>query len=432
MGVRFHRSVRIVKGVRLNISKSGLGLSVGPRGAKISFGPSGVYSNVGIPGTGLSVRKKIGNVSSRSNRASHSSTVPQKKKLDITVEISIDDETGVETVTLSHDGKNIDDSSLLRRIRRDADFKEKLQKVREKTNKQVQEKTHVLVEMHTYSLPLPNWKEKWEEVKNTQPATYTKLKFDTEKPSIESIDRQLDKEAAEAITSFFHRGRKRKAYKEQRRASYYEAAEKRWLSEKELFEKEEEKHKRLVDQSYQQSYDQWMEEQELLFHPTVDYLSQKLSHAFSAIQLPVEFLVSFEVKEMGKKIYLDIDLPEREDYPQKKSRILSTGKVSIKNKTKKEKNFDYLRSISGMSIYFASVVFSLSPVIEEVLVSGYTQRLNQATGKKEDVYVYSVKYDLERFAQLNFNALSPEVTISSFEHRMEITAQNDLKAIVPF
>jgi len=424
--------VRIAKGVRLNISKSGLGLSIGPRGAKVSFGPSGVYSNFGIPGTGLSVRKKIGTTSTQQKRASHSSVPPQKKEIDIDVTISIDDETGVEMITLSHDGEVIDDPSLLRKIRRDANFKEKLKKAREKTDKQIQEKTHVLVEMHTYSLPLPNWKEKMENVKNQQPETYTKLKFDTEKPSIAAIDRQLDKEAAEAVTSFFHRGRKRKEYKEQRRASYYQAAERRWLDEKELFEKEEEKNKQLIDQTYQQSYDQWMKEMALLFHPTVDFLTQKLSHAFSEIRLPVEFLVSFDVREMGKKIYLDIDLPEIEDYPQKKSRILSSGKVSVKDKTKKEKKFDYLRSVTGMSIYFASIVFSLSPVIEEVIVSGYTQRLNQAIGKEEDVYVYSVKYDLAQFSQLNFNKIAPELTLPSFESRMKITAQYDLKAIIPF
>jgi hypothetical protein len=39
MGIRFRRSVKIAKGVRLNVSKSGLGLSVGGRGKSISAGP---------------------------------------------------------------------------------------------------------------------------------------------------------------------------------------------------------------------------------------------------------------------------------------------------------------------------------------------------------------------------------------------------------
>ncbi|MDC7243063.1 MAG: DUF4236 domain-containing protein, partial [Sphaerochaetaceae bacterium] len=59
MSIRMHRSIKIAKGVRLNLSKSGIGASIGPRGAKISVGKRGVYSNFSLIGTGISSRKKI-------------------------------------------------------------------------------------------------------------------------------------------------------------------------------------------------------------------------------------------------------------------------------------------------------------------------------------------------------------------------------------
>lgn len=59
MGFRFHKRIRILPGVHLNLSKSGLSLSVGPRGAKMTIGSSGVRGTVGIPGTGLSYTKKL-------------------------------------------------------------------------------------------------------------------------------------------------------------------------------------------------------------------------------------------------------------------------------------------------------------------------------------------------------------------------------------
>ena len=123
---------------------------------------------------------------------------------------------------------------------------------------------------------------------------------------------------------------------------------------------------------------------------------------------------------------------EIEDYPQKKARILSTGKISVKEKAIKEKKAEYLRSISGMSIYFASMAFALSPEIEEVIMSGYTQRVNKASGNVEDEYVYSVKYDVQRFSTLNIERIEPELTIQAFEYRMEVNAQYDLKTIIPF
>lgn len=54
MGLRFHRSVRLLPGVRLNLSKSGVSASFGRRGAWLTVGPKGARATVGIPGTGLS------------------------------------------------------------------------------------------------------------------------------------------------------------------------------------------------------------------------------------------------------------------------------------------------------------------------------------------------------------------------------------------
>ena len=54
MGWRFHKSVKIAPGVRLNLSKRGPGLSFGGRGMRYSVGPGGRRTTFGIPGTGLS------------------------------------------------------------------------------------------------------------------------------------------------------------------------------------------------------------------------------------------------------------------------------------------------------------------------------------------------------------------------------------------
>jgi Protein of unknown function (DUF4236) len=51
---RFRRSIKLGPGVRLNVSKTGIGASVGVRGARRSFHSSGrETTSVGIPGTGL-------------------------------------------------------------------------------------------------------------------------------------------------------------------------------------------------------------------------------------------------------------------------------------------------------------------------------------------------------------------------------------------
>jgi hypothetical protein len=58
-GLRFQKRLRVLPGVRINLSKSGASASVGPRGADVNIGPRGVSANAGIPGTGLSYRTKM-------------------------------------------------------------------------------------------------------------------------------------------------------------------------------------------------------------------------------------------------------------------------------------------------------------------------------------------------------------------------------------
>lgn len=52
--MRFRKSIKIMPGVRLNLSKSGVSTSVGGRGGTVNISKRGVRSTVSIPGTGLS------------------------------------------------------------------------------------------------------------------------------------------------------------------------------------------------------------------------------------------------------------------------------------------------------------------------------------------------------------------------------------------
>ena len=55
----FRRRIRIIPGVHLNLSKSGISTSIGIRGANVTLGKTGAYLNTGIPGTGMYLRQKL-------------------------------------------------------------------------------------------------------------------------------------------------------------------------------------------------------------------------------------------------------------------------------------------------------------------------------------------------------------------------------------
>jgi len=82
---RFHRSKKIFPGVRLNISKSGIGFSFGRKGMRYSIGPKGTSRmTLGIPGTGLSYISTSGKTTP-SVSASSSLYQPNSESYDTTL-----------------------------------------------------------------------------------------------------------------------------------------------------------------------------------------------------------------------------------------------------------------------------------------------------------------------------------------------------------
>jgi len=59
MAFRFQRRVRLLPGLTLNFSKSGVSATIGVPGACVNVSTRGATGTVGLPGTGLSYRQKL-------------------------------------------------------------------------------------------------------------------------------------------------------------------------------------------------------------------------------------------------------------------------------------------------------------------------------------------------------------------------------------
>ena len=68
MGFRFRRSITVVKGLRLNVSKSGYSWSFGGAPYTVNVSRRGTYSTFSIPSTGISYRERVGTPASPISR----------------------------------------------------------------------------------------------------------------------------------------------------------------------------------------------------------------------------------------------------------------------------------------------------------------------------------------------------------------------------
>ena len=69
MSLRFKKSIKILPGIKLNISKNGINsVTIGKPGASVNLSKKGKQATVGIPGTGLSYSKKFSSSVNKSSK----------------------------------------------------------------------------------------------------------------------------------------------------------------------------------------------------------------------------------------------------------------------------------------------------------------------------------------------------------------------------
>lgn len=80
MGLRFRKSINLGGGVKLNLSKSGVGYSVGTKGLRVTKTANGrLRTTTSIPGTGISHVSESGGASSSKRNITPKNTAPSAK-----------------------------------------------------------------------------------------------------------------------------------------------------------------------------------------------------------------------------------------------------------------------------------------------------------------------------------------------------------------
>ncbi|HYU57850.1 MAG TPA: DUF4236 domain-containing protein, partial [Actinomycetota bacterium] len=123
MGFRFYRSVRLGRGLRLNLSKTGVGVSAGVPGLRYSIHSSGrTVRTAGLPGTGLYYRKdsSVGR-SGRSGRSARAALrMPASPRVQMHPKASLfarkEDKLFVRGVTAYMQGRHEDALAALREV----------------------------------------------------------------------------------------------------------------------------------------------------------------------------------------------------------------------------------------------------------------------------------------------------------------------------
>jgi hypothetical protein len=161
-----------------------------------------------------------------------------------------------------------------------------------------------------------------------------------------------------------------------------------------------------------------------------DLAESLLDEAFGEVAFPYPFSVAYELGDDA--LFLDLDLPEIEDTPGKTASLKSDGKIAVRKKTKKEQQEFYARLCHGMVFWFGALCLSRLIQYDRVFISGFTQRIDRKDGHQKDVYVLAVAFDRETMASMNLARIEPIDAVEAFEHRRAMGTDHSLKPIEPF
>ena len=425
--MRYRKSIKICKGVKINLSKSGVGMSVGVPGVSVSTGKNGTYLNTGIPGTGLYDRQKIG---SNSNAVSHSKSSQVKQNLiPYTGQISLDyHEDG--TIDFLSDGEKIYDESLIREIKKSVAYKEEVRRMGRERIILYKETIGDFISVAKLSSPVLSTEDYENKLETIKPKRVKAKPFPDEEPNIDNIRRELDEEAQNNVSSILP-GKKRKlveSYINDRLEERYSKAFAAWRAAKERYDTEavvlvEKENLRLEKVAEEEK-----EKLRKLLSNDRSTIDQEISDWLSNIEFPFDFDVQYDISDGC--ILLDIDLPEIEDMLDVKPKELSSGIVKMVKKTQAEIKEDYSDCVFGLALFFASHIFGIAVAIQNITVSGYTQRRNNNWEVVDD-YIYSIKFTREEFKTLDLDK-NPATNCLKFENRCNQLASKQFKAIEPY
>lgn len=394
MSFRFRKIIKVAPGVKLNISKSGISTSFGGRGATLNVGKNGLRGTVGLPGTGLSYSKQLSSrTSNRPKQSSGSDSLPMPSGMII-------NESGkalfVNEVgdAYSPNQQNQLKKEYAEEVRRF--LAEKASELNSTTEKieNIQEyfRTpsffHVVPPVEEFPYPAPNSEDIFNEVKRRHGFSF--------------FNQQAISQEADSIFQDDFRE--------------YHQNKKEW---------------ELLQSKMQHDYQSILILKERAASGDIPSMESLLEKILENIDAPIHFSGSFEVEYAGG-VWLDIDLPEIEEIPDSITTVLKSGALSTRRKTVKKVKEDYSRLVSGIALILPAYIFELLPTVDSIVISGYTQRRNKATGYIEDDYIYSLLVNRSTFYSLNLQYIDPVDSFHNFQPIAALTNSLEWRSINPY
>ncbi|MGO4393412.1 DUF4236 domain-containing protein [Variovorax sp. M-6] len=395
MALRFRKSIKLAPGIRMNLSGSGTSWTLGPRGASIGVGKRGTFLNTGMPGTGLSSRTQLSGASSatRARQTRLAAVPPQPQNVSLRVSVSNDGEI---TATDMAGAPATEQLLALAKSQAKGEIRGLLEDCCAKINGQME----ALERLHE-NTPSPHKVPTFQAVDYPHPQPTPPAPLKAKWWALPGKRRRVAEANAEALAEH-----------------QQEVLE--WNGAKRLHAAEMEQQRQLVEVGIYRD------------QPAMEAF---LELALQDVDWPRETNVTFDLLDQGRLACLDVDLPEIEDMPKRTATVPQRGmRLSLKELSPTKVQRMYAAHVHGVAFLLVGETFAALPMVQQVVLSSYSQRRSASTGHVADEYLLSVRVTREQWSGIDFDhlqAIDVVEALAQFEMRRTMSKTGVFKAIVP-
>lgn len=283
---------------------------------------------------------------------------------------------GNATVSLSTNGmyslsaNGSEYSEYVNSARRAYGYKPALRNVTEKMRESYDRLTGVFTQLHCNLSPAQERTSYEKALDKLVLRKYRNKPFRLKEPTEEKIRKELEDAARQQFFRTF--GTDNKRIVEYINANVQDAMAQRKRSWEELSKYHDciqAQNAAKQNQIYYKEYTEKKEELENILAGPARYVDATFKKALSEIRLPFDIEIDYAYSQSSKRLTVDVEVPTFIPIPDRKATILSSGKISIKNKTLSDQKHDLELCLYGLPYYLASKFFDISVNIETICLS---------------------------------------------------------------
>ena len=300
-------------------------------------------------------------------------------------------------------------SSQENSAKRDASYKPTVSDISLKMVAAFEKRDAEFTAMHKKTARMQKLSEHQKKISALSPQQYERESFPLSRPLREDVRRELEAEAEIRFSDLYEDKRKeRTAFVNEHEREAMAARLRAYEEIQSFFSDLQDDKEARANALFQKEYDRQKKEIEDYINGETTATEGNIRMILGELSLPYRVEISCDYDEKSGLLNTDIEFHGDMNLPTNKTNILSTGKISVKDKLVKEMEQFKTETIVSMIYYVAASLFNAAINIR-------TQRVSVWLDGKREGLVW-IQFDRAKFAKLSMRTVNPMLNYYDWPH----------------